>query len=117
MRFLILFLLFSITAVSQNYHYSLDQPDAVEVDATAPSVPTNLVVSNITNATAKLTWTASTDNVAVTNYNIYNNNTLLVASIGNVNSYSLTGLAPSNNYNITVKALDAAGNISNIACD
>ncbi|MBP0903709.1 fibronectin type III domain-containing protein [Mariniflexile gromovii] len=109
MRFIILFLLFSTAAVSQNYHYSLDQQEA---DVIAPTAPTNVVVSNIAISAVDITWTASTDNVAVTNYNIYNNNTLIKASIGNVTSFTLTGLAPSNNYNITVRALDAAGNIS-----
>ncbi|CAH8292894.1 fibronectin type III domain protein [Mariniflexile fucanivorans] len=112
MRFIIFFLFFSTTVFSQNYHYSLEQPKPVETDKIAPTAPTNLVVSNIATSTIDITWTASTDNVAVTNYNIYNNNTLLRASIGNVTSFSLTGLAPANNYNITIRALDASGNIS-----
>ena len=39
-------------------------------DTTPPSIPTNLAANTITAATAGLTWTASTDNTAVTGYDI-----------------------------------------------
>ena len=57
-----------------------------------------------------LTWTASTDNVAVTGYNVYRGGT----KVGSVaaTSYCDTGLAPSTTYSYTVAAYDAAGNLS-----
>jgi hypothetical protein len=41
-----------------------------ELDTTAPSVPTGLTVTSIGSTTANLSWTASTDDVAVTGYEV-----------------------------------------------
>ena len=40
-------------------------------DTEAPTTPTNVTLSNITLTTVDISWTASTDNVGVTGYNIY----------------------------------------------
>lgn len=80
------------------------------VDATAPSVPAGLVSSDITKNSFKLTWDASTDNVAVTAYDIYKNSVLAGTTAST--SYDLTGLSASTTYQMTVKAKDAAGNES-----
>ena len=40
-------------------------------DTEAPSVPAGVAASEVTQTGAKITWTASTDNVAVTGYNVY----------------------------------------------
>ncbi|HVM76745.1 MAG TPA: Ig-like domain-containing protein, partial [Candidatus Paceibacterota bacterium] len=45
------------------------------VDTTPPSVPTGLGVTGTTTSTVALSWTASTDNVAVTGYKIFRNGT------------------------------------------
>ncbi|WP_235604505.1 GEVED domain-containing protein [Flavobacterium covae] len=57
-----------------------------------------------------LSWNGDTDNVGVTGYEIYQGTTLL----GSITSktYNVTGLTPSTTYSFTVKAKDAAGNIS-----
>ncbi|MGO4276113.1 discoidin domain-containing protein, partial [Paenibacillus sp. TAF58] len=55
-------------------------------------------------------WTASTDNVAVTEYNVYRDGTLVGSST--TTSYSDTGLNASTAYSYTVKAVDAAANLS-----
>ena len=80
-------------------------------DNEAPMAPINLLASNLGETTADLSWTAATDNIAVTGYNIYNNGTIF-ASVGNITNYSLTNLIESTNYNITVRAFDAANNES-----
>jgi bacillolysin len=79
-------------------------------DTQAPSVPTNLTASSITQNSADLSWNASSDNVGVTAYNIYVNGSLDGTSTNT--SYSLSGLSPSTTYSIGVSALDAAGNES-----
>jgi chitodextrinase len=79
-------------------------------DTQVPTPPLNLAVSNLTSNAATLTWTASTDNVGVTGYNIYNGATLLTSSV--TNSIALTGLTCNTSYNFTVKAKDATGNLS-----
>ncbi|MEZ4839335.1 reprolysin-like metallopeptidase [Flavobacterium sp.] len=79
-------------------------------DTTAPSAPTNLAASGTTQTTTNLTWNASTDNVGVTGYDVYSGTTLLgtVAT----NSAGITGLTASTTYTFSVRAKDAAGNIS-----
>ena len=79
-------------------------------DVIAPSAPTALTASGTTQTTTNLSWTASTDNVAVTGYDVYQGTTLKATVTGT--TYSVTGLAASTSYDFSVKAKDAAGNIS-----
>ena len=48
---------------------------------TAPSIPTSLTSSNITQTSATISWSASTDNVGVTGYKIFNNGTQVLSLI------------------------------------
>ncbi|HEY0061213.1 MAG TPA: ricin-type beta-trefoil lectin domain protein, partial [Telluria sp.] len=80
-----------------------------QADTQPPSVPTGLRGS-VSGTTATLAWTASSDNVAVTGYDVYRNNTL--AGTTNTLGYTDTGLAASTTYQYTVAARDAQGNVS-----
>lgn len=82
-------------------------------DTQAPTIPTNLVASNVTSTSINLTWTAATDNVAVVGYNIYENNSLLTTTAST--TFNLTNLNPATGYSLGVSALDAAGNESAIS--
>lgn len=79
-------------------------------DTQAPTAPTNLAASSVTQTTLTLTWTASTDNVGVTGYDVYNG----ASNIGTVTATSanITGLTAGTAYSFTVRARDAAGNVS-----
>ncbi|WP_111307965.1 fibronectin type III domain-containing protein [Confluentibacter sediminis] len=114
MKHIIFFFLFSTTVMAQNYHYAIDQTaTSREPDTEVPTNPTGLVASNITQNTVNLTWTASTDNMAVTGYRIYNNGMLLVDSTGGIETtFTVTGLTAATNYSLTVRAIDAADNES-----
>ena len=79
-------------------------------DTTPPNAPTGLSPSSITQTSVIISWTASTDNVGVTGYDIYKNGSLAGSSVGT--SYTASGLTASTTYIFTVKAKDAAGNIS-----
>ena len=79
-------------------------------DVTAPSDPTGLTSANITDTTVDLSWTASTDNVAVTGYDVYESGGLIGSSTNT--SFNVTGLTASTPYSFTVRAKDAAGNVS-----
>ena len=79
-------------------------------DTTPPSVPTNLSATAITSSQINLSWTASTDNVAVTGYKIYRGGSQISTSV--TNSYSDSGLSASTAYTYTVSAYDAASNNS-----
>jgi len=79
-------------------------------DTQAPTVPTNLAVSNETSTTIDLNWTASTDDTAVTGYDVYVDGAYNSSS--STNSITVTGLTPSTTYSFTVLAKDAANNMS-----
>ena len=89
--------------------------DKAAADTEAPTAPTEVTATDITTTTAKVTWTASTDNVGVTGYNVYVNDSetpvngeTLVTGI----EYALESLTAGTEYKVTVKAVDAAGNVS-----
>ena len=79
-------------------------------DSTAPSVPAGLTATAVSSSQINLSWTASTDNVGVTGYNVYRNGTQ-IASVA-ATSYSDTGLTASTAYSYSMQATDAAGNVS-----
>ena len=109
----------AIYARQNNRNPFIDNPNYVNLiwgggstaDTTAPSVPSGLTASNITSTTCTVSWTASTDNVGVTAYDVYQGTTLKTTV--STTSASITGLTASTNYSFTVKAKDAAGNTSN----
>ncbi|HEX9062373.1 MAG TPA: glycosyl hydrolase family 18 protein [Clostridia bacterium] len=79
-------------------------------DTTSPTVPSNLTAVSVTNSTVSLSWNSSTDNVGVTAYYIYKNNTYLASTT--TTTYTAGSLTSSTTYSFYVKAVDARGNIS-----
>ncbi|HEV7655727.1 MAG TPA: discoidin domain-containing protein [Mycobacteriales bacterium] len=79
-------------------------------DTVAPTAPGGLAFTQPTADTIRLTWTASTDNVGVTGYDVFANGTLLT-SVGTVLTFTDTRPA-SQLVNYFVRARDAAGNQS-----
>ncbi|MFT5640347.1 MAG: chitodextrinase [Cyclobacteriaceae bacterium] len=82
-------------------------------DTQAPTTPTSLAASNITETTLDLNWSSSSDNVGVTGYNVYQGASLLGSVTGT--AASITGLVASTNYTFGVSATDASGNESSQA--
>ncbi|MFE3871054.1 endonuclease [Flavobacterium sp. ZS1P70] len=83
---------------------------AATTDTTAPTAPTSLTASGTTATATNLSWTASTDNVGVTAYDVYQGATLKATVTAT--TYAVTGLTASTAYTFSVKAKDAAGNVS-----
>ncbi|WP_409494335.1 fibronectin type III domain-containing protein [Amycolatopsis sp. cmx-11-12] len=79
-------------------------------DTTPPSVPGVVTVGEVTQNSVSLSWGPATDNVAVTGYDVYEDANLVKSVTGT--SATVDGLAPDKDYSFTVKAKDAAGNIS-----
>jgi chitodextrinase len=79
-------------------------------DTQAPTAPTGLTVTGTTSNSASLSWTAATDNVGVTGYLIFRNGAQVGASA--TTTFTDTGLTASTSYAYSVKARDAAGNVS-----
>ncbi|MFE9559618.1 carbohydrate binding domain-containing protein [Streptomyces sp. NPDC006487] len=88
---------------------TLDGPGGT-VDTQAPTVPGSLTSTGKTSTTASLSWTASTDNVGVNGYDVYQGGTKVATSAAT--SATVSGLTPSTAYAFTVRARDAAGNTS-----
>jgi chitodextrinase len=79
-------------------------------DTQAPSYPPNLAVRPVSSSQMDITWSPSSDNVGVTGYIVYRNNSE-IARTTNL-SYRDSGLSAGTDYNYNVKAYDAAGNQS-----
>jgi len=79
-------------------------------DTEPPTAPASLTASNVTETTVDLSWNASTDNVGVDHYTVFQDGN----SIGTTTNTSATvsGLTAATTYTFTVKAEDAAGNVS-----
>ena len=107
----------AIYARQNNRNPFIDNPTYVTeiwkagtVDTEAPTAPTNLVVTETTTNSATLTWTASTDNVGVTSYDVYVNGTLKTSVTGVTTT--ITGLAAETAYTFYIIARDADRNSS-----
>ncbi|MFJ3903737.1 PQQ-dependent sugar dehydrogenase [Streptomyces sp. NPDC090025] len=81
-------------------------------DTTAPSRPGTPSCSGIGPNGLTLSWGASTDDVGVSAYDIYERGNKLAEAPGDSTSKALTGLAPGTTYNLTVIGRDASGNAS-----
>ena len=81
-----------------------------DIDTEAPSIPVNLIASNITTYSIDLSWDASSDNVEVTSYEVYVNGNLEGSTTNTF--YVISGLASNTSYNLTVLAKDIADNTS-----
>jgi chitinase len=79
-------------------------------DTQAPAVPGNLRVTATTSTSVSLAWDAASDNVGVTGYNVFRNTAL--AGTSATTGFTVSGLTAGTTYSFSVKAKDAAGNIS-----
>lgn len=84
--------------------------DAAAPDTQPPAAPAGLRATAQTESSIALSWTAATDNVGVTGYQIFEGATQV--GISATTTFTATGLAASSTHTYTVIALDAAGNRS-----
>ena len=83
------------------------------VDTTPPTAPGTPAATAVASTTATIAWTRSSDNIAVTRYDVSRNGTVVgsVAQPASGNpSFADSGLSPSTTYSYVVTAFDAAGN-------
>ena len=106
---------YTVRAVDGAGNVSVDsnQASAKTFDTTAPTAPTGLTATSPSPTQVNLSWTAATDNVGVTGYQIFRNGIgPAIATVSSGTTYSDSNLTPATTYSYTVKAVDAATNVS-----
>jgi hypothetical protein len=79
-------------------------------DTQPPTTPGGLNLTGHSSSSVSLSWTASTDNVGVTGYEVYEGSSLATTVSGT--TATVSGLRASTAYTFKVRAKDAAGNMS-----
>jgi hypothetical protein len=82
----------------------------IPADTTPPATPAAPTATAIGTTTINLQWTADTDNVGVSAYNLYRNGALL--STTSMLLYYDNGLVSGETYTYKLTATDASGNVS-----
>ena len=104
------------TYVTYSYDLNGNRTTSVLTDLAAPTVPA-LTATRTTHTTADLSWTASTDSVGVTGYQLErcggegcSDFAQIATQVATI--YSDTGLTAGTTYRYRVRTSDAAGNLS-----
>jgi len=107
---------FYITALDDegNESEKSNTVQGLTIDNDPPVIGVLSTPVNIEQTSLTLNWTAATDNLGVTNYKIFQDNTL-IDTVGNVLTYDVTGLNPATFYSFHITALDAEGNESSVS--
>ncbi|QOV33755.1 fibronectin type III domain-containing protein [Streptomyces ferrugineus] len=87
-------------------------PAAVAADNEAPAPPGKATARAVGSRAVQLSWTAATDDRDVVSYDIHQGDTKIHSVGGNQTATVVTGLRPGTRYSFTVRARDAADNLS-----
>lgn len=88
----------------------LDVNTPAFVDSIPPSIPGNLHTTKVAGNYVDLAWNASTDNIAVTGYRVYRDNSEIATTASGVLVFKDSTALPNTSYTYEVAAYDAAGN-------
>ena len=109
---------YAVTIVAKDVAKNRSTPSTVVntqtlADTTAPSVPSNVSISNQTGSSFQISWTASTDDSGILKYEVFIDGN----SVGSptVTTFNATNLTPSTTYEVTILAEDVANNISSLS--
>ncbi|MER7922858.1 cellulose binding domain-containing protein [Streptomyces sp. NPDC096057] len=111
-----------VVGMDFGYSGSVVQPSAclinngpcagVPADTVAPSTPSGLAVRDTGPGTVTLGWNASTDNVGVVGYRVYEGSNVIATTSGTGTTFKVIGLLPGSSHSFTVTALDDSTNES-----
>ncbi|MGH8962400.1 MAG: metallophosphoesterase, partial [Jatrophihabitantaceae bacterium] len=102
---------FSVAATASGVTDATPATASWTADTVAPTVPAGVSAAASGSASVTVTWTASSDAVGVTGYDVYRDGTRLV-SVGAVTSYTDSTVTTGSTYRYAVLATDGAGNAS-----
>jgi len=105
----------ALDAAGNSSDNSADLVAATTPDLQAPSMPGNLNFSGITTSSLSVSWSPSTDNIAVTSYEVWrtdaSGNPVQVATVSPATTnFTDSGLQSGTTYYYFIRALDAHGN-------
>ena len=97
-----------------SHGYSLQELAVYGVpgDTVPPGVPGTPTLVSDTPTSATVAWTAATDYVGVTGYDVYHDGQLCASVGGSTLTGTCSGLSPKTTYGFYINARDAAGNVS-----
>lgn len=115
-------LIFSVGRPQWAYSFGLVEFSAYGIkkvsDTQAPSKPAGLNATDTTSSSFVLNWDASTDNINVTAYNIFEHNSMgndiLIGTTSSI-YYAIGGLAENSSFSYRVQARDRTGNKSDLS--
>ena len=90
-----------------------NEPPAPATDTTAPTAPATLSATAVSATRIDLSWTAATDQLGVTGYRVYRNAAATELASVTATTHSDTTVVAGTAYSYVVRAVDAAGNLSN----
>ncbi|MGO3182494.1 MAG: M4 family metallopeptidase [Aequorivita sp.] len=93
--------------------YTINLGGGSGTDTQAPTAPSNLVATDVAQTSVTLSWNASTDDVGVTGYDVFQGTSNLGSVTGT--TANITGMTAGTSYSFKVRAHDAAGNNSNFS--
>lgn len=100
-----------LAGIAMASDYSWTFATGTAPDTSPPSVPTGLTATAVSSNQIDISWNASTDNVGVAGYKVYDYYGTFLRSV-TTTSTSFTGLNPNAQYCFSVSSYDAAGNES-----
>jgi chitodextrinase len=111
---IIMFFQVNVFALEKDYEtsssYKVTALVSSAVDTIPPSAPKNLEAVNKTYTSISLKWAPALDNTGVRGYELYRDGKKILTT--KKTSYTSTSLIPGRNYTYSIKAYDAAGNVS-----
>lgn len=102
----------ALRPIGAGYDLGALEHGSLPADTTPPSVPASLQLTSRTDSTIGLSWTASTDDVAIAGYDIYVGGVKVNGTLVTGTTYVASGLAANTTYSITIKAVDTSSNES-----
>ncbi len=102
---------FSVYATVGGVKDPLPATSTWTVDTTPPNAPDGFAATATSPFSVSLSWTAATDNLGVTGYDVFRDGAVL-ATIAPATGYTDTNVAGGSNHVYAVRARDVAGNVS-----